>query len=60
VYLFWECARLAVLGGFAVLYSAGFVAILVYCRKFIARQPKPFESTVGGLQQDRECIRQQN
>lgn len=57
VYLFWESARLAVLGGFTVLYGGGFVAVLVYCRKFIARQPKPFESSIAELQEDRACIR---
>jgi uncharacterized membrane protein YqjE len=60
VYLFWETARLAVLGGFAVLYGAGFVAIVLYCRKLVARQPKPFEGTLAELQQDRACIRPQS
>ena len=60
VYLFWESARLAVLGGFAAVYTGGFVAILVYCRKFIARQPKPFQSTLAELRQDRLCIRPPN
>jgi uncharacterized membrane protein YqjE len=57
VFLFWETARLAVLGTFAVLYGGGFVAILLYCRKLIARQPKPFESTITELERDRTCIR---
>lgn len=60
VYLFWETARLAVLGGFALLYGGGFVAIVLYCRKLIARQPKPFEGTLAELQQDRSCIRPQS
>jgi uncharacterized membrane protein YqjE len=60
IYLFWESARLAVLGGFAVLYAAGCIVILLYCRKLIARQPKPFEGTIAELQQDRACIRPQN
>jgi uncharacterized membrane protein YqjE len=60
VYLFWETARLAVLGGFAVLYTAGFIGILMYCRKFISRQPRLFESTIAELKQDRACIRPQN
>ena len=60
VYLFWESARLAVLGGFTVLYGGGFVAIIVYCRRFIARQPRPFQATLAELQQDRECIRPEN
>lgn len=60
VYLFWESARLAVLGGFAVLYGAAFVWIVFYCRRLIARQPKPFEGTIAELQQDRACIRPRN
>ncbi len=60
IYLFWEAARLAVLGGFAALYAAAFVGILLYCRKLISRQPKPFEGTLAELQQDRACIRPQS
>lgn len=60
VYLFWESARLAVLTGFAVLYAIVFASIVVYCRKVIARQPKPFEGTLAELQNDRACIRPRN
>ncbi|MEO7599370.1 MAG: phage holin family protein [Opitutus sp.] len=60
VYLFWDTARLAVLGGFAVLYSGGFVGILIYCRRFVSRQPRLFEGTIAELKQDRACIRPQN
>lgn len=57
VYLFWETARLAVLVAFAVLYGGGFVAILLYVRKLIAEQPRPFDATIAELTQDRACIR---
>jgi uncharacterized membrane protein YqjE len=60
VYLFWDTARIAVLVGFTLLYGGGFVAILLYCKKVIARQPRPFQSTIAELQQDRTCIRPQN
>ena len=60
VYLFWETARLAVLGGFAVLYTGAFVGILLYCRRFIARQPNLFESTIAELREDSACIRPRN
>lgn len=56
VYLFWETARLAVLVTFAALYGAAFVGILLYCRKTIARQPRPFDATIAELQNDRACI----
>ncbi len=57
VYLFWESARLAVLGGLTVLYTAAFVAIIVALRRYLARQPKPFAGTLQELGEDRECIR---
>lgn len=60
VFLFWETARLAVLGGFAVVYTGGFIAILLGCRKFLATQPKPFQGTLAELKQDRACIPPQN
>ena len=57
VYLFWDTARLPVLGGFAVLYTGIFLGVLGYCRKCIQRQPRPFRSTVAELEEDRACIR---
>jgi uncharacterized membrane protein YqjE len=56
VYLFWDEARLAVLGGFALLYMAGFFGILSYLKKIISAQPKPFQGTLSELQRDRACI----
>lgn len=60
VYLFWESARLAVLTGFTVVYGGGFVAIVIYCRRFIAQHPRPFRATLAELDQDRACIRPEN
>jgi uncharacterized membrane protein YqjE len=60
VYLFWESARLAVLGGITVAYTAAFVAMIVACRRFIARQPKPFAATRQEIGEDRTCIRSKN
>jgi len=60
VYLFWESARLAVLGGLALFYTAALVAIIVAFRRFIARQPSPFEATQQELRGDRACIRSEN
>ena len=60
VYLFWETARLAVLVALAVVYAGGFVAILMQCRKMIARQPRPFDATIAELTQDRACIPRDN
>ena len=60
VYLFWESARVAVLGGLAVMYSVAFVGIIVAFRRFLIRQPLPFEGTLRELREDRECIRSEN
>lgn len=60
VYFFWESARLAVLGGLTVLYTAAFVAIIVALRRYLARQPKPFAGTLQELGEDRTCIQPKN
>jgi len=57
VYLFWESARLAVLGGLTVLYTGALVAIVIAFRRFIARQPSPFAATLHEIGEDRACIR---
>ncbi len=60
VYLFWESARLAVLGGLALFYTATFVSILFAFRSFLARQPRPFAATLQELDTDRSCMRNGN
>jgi uncharacterized membrane protein YqjE len=57
VYLFWETARLAVLGGLTVVYCGALVAIVAGLRRFLARQPVPFAATRQELAEDRACIR---
>lgn len=57
VYLFWASARLAVLGGLALLYAGALVAIIVSFRRYLARQPKPFAATLQEITEDRACIR---
>jgi uncharacterized membrane protein YqjE len=60
VYVFWESARLAVLGGLTLLYSGALVAIIVAFRRYLARQPKPFAATLQEIGEDRACIRKPN
>ena len=60
VYLFWESARLAVLGGLTLLYAGGLVAIIVAFRRFLARQPTPFAATRNEIGLDRACIRDES
>jgi uncharacterized membrane protein YqjE len=57
VYLFWESARLAVLGGLTLLYAAALVAIILAFRRYLARLPRPFSATLDELTEDRACIR---
>lgn len=60
VYLFWESARLPVLGGLALFYSVALLAIVVAFRRYLARQPQPFAATLNELAEDRACIPAQN
>lgn len=57
VYLFWESARLAVLGGLTVLYAGALVVIIIAFRRYLARQPNPFAATLHEIGEDRACIR---
>ena len=57
VYLFWESARLAALGGLAFLYAGTTVALVLGLRRFLARQPEPFAATLQEIGSDRTCIR---
>lgn len=59
VYLFWESARLGVLAGFTMFYGAALAGVVVLLRRSLA-QPRPFDSTIKTLQEDRECIRKPN
>ncbi len=56
VYLFWESARLTVLGGLAALYTGALVAIVFAFRRYLARQPPPFAATLQELAEDRACF----
>lgn len=57
VYLLWDTARLAALGGFTVLYGGALVWVIVMLRRQFTHQPKPFEATIDSLTEDRACIR---
>lgn len=60
VFLFWESARLAALGGLTLLYTAAAVATVLTLRRQIARQPKPFAASLQELKNDRACIPTEN
>ena len=60
VYLFWESARLAALGGLTLLYGGALAVIIAGFRRYLSRQPKPFAATLQELEEDRACIRTGN
>lgn len=60
VYLLWESARLAALGGLTLLYTAALVTIIVSFKRYVARQPKPFAASLSEIKVDRVCIRPEN
>ena len=60
VYLFWESARLAVLGGLTLFYACTLVLIILAFRRYIARQPSPFSATRQEIGKDRSCIRNES
>jgi uncharacterized membrane protein YqjE len=60
VFMFWGNARLLVLGGFALFYTGAAVAIALSFKRYLARQPKPFNDTIEELKEDRECIQADN
>ena len=60
VYIFWDSARLAVLGGLTILYAAALVSIIVAFRRYLARQPELLGATLQELRHDRACIPKEN
>jgi uncharacterized membrane protein YqjE len=60
VFLFWESARLAALGGLTLLYTAAAIVTVLTLRRQIARQPKPFSASLQELKNDRACIPTEN
>ncbi len=57
VYLFWDSARLAALGGFTLLYAVAFGVTIVAFRRHLANQARPFAASLRELNTDRTCIR---
>ncbi len=57
VYLFWDSARLAALGGLTLFYALVLAGIIIAFRRYLARQPHPFAETRQELREDRACIR---
>jgi uncharacterized membrane protein YqjE len=56
VYLFWETARLTVLGTLTGAYGIAAVVAVLMLRRFLARQPKVFSASWQELAKDRVCL----
>ena len=60
VVVFWEASRVVVVCSLAGGYSAALVGVVIGFRRYLRRQPHPFDATLKELREDRECIRAQN
>jgi len=60
VFLFWDTARLAVLGGLAAFYVIALLAVILAFRRYLSHQPASFTGTQLELKEDRACIRNGN
>jgi uncharacterized membrane protein YqjE len=60
VYLLWDSARVAALGGLTLLYTAAMITIIVAFKRYVARQPKPFEATLEEIKADRSAVQTEN
>ena len=60
VFIFWENARLAALVGLTFVYAGLLTGIVIYFRRYLARQPRPFSATLSEIGEDRACIRPEN
>jgi uncharacterized membrane protein YqjE len=56
IFWFWDSARVAVAFSLAGAYAAGFAAVVLFFRRYLARQPRPFAGTISELKSDRTCI----
>jgi uncharacterized membrane protein YqjE len=56
VYVFWESARLSVLGSLTCVYAIALGVLVLTLRRFLSRQPSPFAATLQAMNDDRACI----
>ncbi len=56
VYLMWDYAPLATLLGLTALYTAVCVGLIAGLRSQLAREPRPFASSLDELTKDRTCL----
>jgi len=56
VYLFWAEARLTVLIVLTALYAIAFLTVVFAFRRHLAKEPRPLDSTLREIAEDRSCI----
>ncbi|MBX7120877.1 MAG: phage holin family protein [Opitutaceae bacterium] len=56
----WKSSPLLAMASLAALYLVAFVVIVIAFRRFLARQPRPFDATLQELADDRTCFREKN
>lgn len=56
----WKSSPLLALASLAGFYLVAFVVIVVAFKRYLARQPRPFDATLQELDEDRSCFRGKN
>ncbi len=56
----WESSPLVALTALAGAYVLGFVVIVITFKRYLARQPRPFDATIQEIADDRSCIREKS
>ncbi|MBP7141389.1 MAG: phage holin family protein [Opitutaceae bacterium] len=54
----WRSSPLLAMVSLAALYLLAFVVVAIAFRRFLARQPRPFDATLQELGDDRSCLRE--
>jgi len=56
----WQSSPLLAVTVLAGVYFVAFVVVALAFRRYLARQPRPFDATIQELEKDRQCIRENN
>ncbi len=56
----WQSSPLLAVTVLAGIYLVAFGVIGIAFKRYLARQPRPFDATIQELERDRTCIRGQN
>jgi len=56
----WQSSPLIAVSVLAGVYLLGFAIIAISFKRYLARQPRPFDATIQELERDRTCIRGNN